>query len=91
MTAKTPLILPDPDRFQTIAEFKESLLLGGEIAFRWEGTDYGICRTDRYCLAHADGSCGQWCDTLDEVLDCLIGSNRLREIITRADILWRNL
>lgn len=82
----------EDNRFKTISEFKECILRGGEPVFIWNGIAYGVCFSDiGYCIAHTDGSCEKICGTSDAVLEYMVGSDRLRDVITQVAVISRSL
>ncbi len=102
MNPATPQPTPENDRFQTVDEFLRSVRWGGEVAFRWKGLQYGICAVVpptedggsaavKYCVAYGDGSCERWYNTPEDTLEHPLGEDRLGDVITRAEVLYRNL
>ena len=85
----------EDNRFKTISDFKESMLCGGEVVFRWKDTEYGAFRIDDsrgvYCVSVSDGERMKWYNDLDDLLQYTVGSDRLRDIITRVTVLDRTL
>lgn len=82
----------EDNRFKTISEFKECILRGGEPVFIWNGIAYGVCFSDiGYCIAHTDGSCEKICSTSDAVLEYMVESDRLRDVITQVAVISRSL
>lgn len=78
------------DSFHTLSEFKECIIRGGESVFSWNGICYGVCFHEKgYCIANADGSNEKICTTPDEVLEYMVGSDSLRDIITKVKVLSR--
>ena len=87
------------DNFKTISDFKWSLKYGGEIQFDWNGQGYGVFSklrldTDQKIFIGKDYIEGEpedenWYDTIDEVLDHVIDGQKLREIITQVQVVWR--
>lgn len=83
---------PEENRFKTISEFKECIIRGGEVTFRWGQAQYGVFKSGlRYCIALADGEQEKWCDTPDEVLEYMVGGDRLRDVITQVTVLDRTI
>ena len=83
---------PEQNRFKTISDFKECIIRGGEPVFSWKGRLYGVCFFgDKYCIALTNGEQEKICNTPDDVLDYLVGEDRLRDIITQATVLHRNV
>ncbi|QAT49299.1 hypothetical protein EQM14_05620 [Caproiciproducens sp. NJN-50] len=88
----------DAYQFKTLSEFKSSMSRGGDVKFEWKGTDYtissvwpngkmkfsaGPCtRVEKDCTVY---------DTIDELLEYKVGGDRLRDIITQAEIIDRTL
>ena len=82
----------EADHFKTISEFKECIIRGGEPVFAWNGTVYGVCFSESgYCIAHADGNFEKICRTPDDVLEYMVGNDRLRDVITRVTVLNRTI
>ncbi len=96
-----PMILTvngDAYQFKTLSEFKSSMSRGGDVEFEWKGIDYtissvwpngkmkfsaGPCtRVEKDCTVY---------DTVDELLEYKVGGDRLRDIITQAEIIDRTL
>jgi hypothetical protein len=42
-TIMNGFITEDESRFETISEFQECLIRGGEPVFEWNGVRYGVC------------------------------------------------
>ena len=83
---------PEPDSFRTISEFRECIIRGGEPVFSWHGVCYGVCfHESGYCVARADGSKEKICATPDEVLEYMVGADRLRDVITKVQVLSRTI
>lgn len=78
--------------FKTISNFKECIIRGGEPVFSWKGLQYGVCfYGDKYCIALTNGEQEKICNTPDDVLDYLVGEDRLRDVITQVTVLHRNV
>ena len=78
--------------FKTISDFKECIIRGGEPVFVWKGLQYGVCfYGDKYCIALTNGEQERICDTPGDVLDYLVGEDRLRDVITQVTVLHRNI
>ena len=87
-----PANTSEQNHFETISDFKWCLRLGGEVIFTWNCLSYGIFGDGkRYCIAEADGENERWCDTADEVLEYMVGSDRLRDVITQVTVLDRTI
>jgi hypothetical protein len=82
----------EDNQFKTISDFKECIVRGGEIVFLWKDRLYGVFLGDQgFCIAEADGENEKWCDTADEVLEYMVGSDRLRDVITQVTVLDRTI
>lgn len=95
MEGKTFYMLPGDSRFDTISDFKWCLKCGGEIRFRWKGQDYGVVRYglhDKITVyrSHDDTSQRTY-DSSDEALEYMVGSDRLRDIITEVEVTERTI
>ena len=82
----------EDNRFQTLSEFKDCLIRGGEPVFVWNGQQYGVCfYGEKYCISLTNGEQEKVCDTLDDVLSYRVGEEYLRDVITKATVLHRNV
>ena len=95
MKGKTIYMSPEDNRFETISDFTWCLKCGGEIQFRWKGQDYGVVR---YGLNHKitayrahDEASQRAYDSADEALEYRIGEERLRDIITQVEVIFRSI
>ena len=82
----------EDNRFKTISEFKECLIRGGEVEFQWKGNAYSIGGYDKHviCVNNREET-EKLCDTPDEVLEYMVGEDRLRDVITRVTVIWRTI
>ena len=85
----------EDNRFKTISDFKESMICGGEVVFEWNHEEYGVFRMENnqgtYCISRADGQNMKWSNTLDDLLEYYVGSDRLRDVITKVTVIDRTL
>ena len=80
------------DNFQTISAFKECVIRGGEPVFEWNGVRYGVCFADEgYCIAHTDGTFERIYNTPDELLEYMVGGDKLRDVITQVTVIERTI
>ena len=95
---------PEDNQFKTISEFKWSMKHGAEVLFKWNGVEYGafgkirrgnsdhlqvvICQTGS---AEVNKCTKQYYDTPDEALEYMVGSDRLRDVITQVTVLDRTI
>lgn len=90
-------------RFKTIAEFKDAMRRGAEIQFEWNGVAYctfGAVRDpetgkrkmyiSQSGTAEVNRATEKWCDTADEILEYLVGGDRLRDVITKVTVMERS-
>ncbi len=75
----------EDDRFKTISEFKECLIRGGEVEFDWKGKSYSITHyNEKIAISEANKQETEvLCDTADEVLEYMVGEDRLRDVVTQ--------
>jgi len=88
-------------RFKTIAEFKDCMHRGGEVMFEWNGIDYTCCSIrqngERYysiaqCgTAEVNRTTTKRSKTVDEMLEYMVGDDRLRDMITQVTVIDRTL
>ena len=79
-------------RFETVSEFRECTVRGGEPVFEWNGVRYGVCFAGGgYCIARTDGSCERIYNTPDELFEYMVDGERLRDIITKVYIVSRSI
>lgn len=93
----------EDNRFKTISDFKSCMNWGGEVEFMWKGKRYGafgkLRRTPSSRMqmlisqVYVDDyqSTEKWCDTADEVLEYMVGEDRLRDVITQVTVLDRTI
>jgi len=86
----------EDNRFQTISDFKWSMICGGEATFEWNSIRYGVYRegvykkNEKYCICLINGENERRFDSLDDLLNSSIGADRLRDIITQVTVWSRN-
>lgn len=85
----------EDNRFKSINDFKQCMECGGEVEIEWHGIHYGIIRygTDDkitiYIWNRPETEC--YFDTADDALEYMVGSERLRDVITRVTVLERTI
>lgn len=81
--------------FKTISEFKQSLSWGAEIVFTWNNTTYGVVRYgtgNKITIYEANKpETEKVCETADETLEYMVGSDRLRDVIMQVTVLERTI
>ncbi len=94
----------EDNRFKSISDFKWCMKCGGEVQFVWNGVTYGCFgkvkpkdKTQTKMLICQSGSAEvnirteKWCDTADEVLEYMVGHDRLRDVITQVTVIERTV
>lgn len=96
MNTKNEHILEYP-KYKNMNDFKESLIYGREIVIKWKDTEYSIERNDNLYNAYSVCEANKpeteiYFNSFCELLDFKLKSNdRLKEIITKAEVVWRNI
>lgn len=93
----------EENRFKTISDFKWCVNCGGEVEFEWKGRSYGVWPKLRKTpdaplqmliseiLVDDMVATEKWCDTADEVLEYMVGDDRLRDVITQVTVWDRTI
>ena len=83
----------EQNQFVTISDFKTCMRWHGEVEFTWNGITYNIThRKDKISISVSyRQETEKLCDTADEVLDYMVGEDRLRDIITKVTVLDRTI
>lgn len=96
MYTKNDYILEYP-KYKDINDFKESLIYGREIVIKWDEieysieyendsmSDFSICESNK---PETEIFFNSFCKLLDFKLK---SNDRLKEIITKAEVVWRNI
>lgn len=85
---------PEQDRFVSISDFKDCMRWHGEVEFTWKGIDYSVTPTidGKISISHSRlQETEQLCDTPDEVLEYMVGEDRLRDVITQVEVHFRSI
>lgn len=83
---------PEDIRFKTISEFKECILRGGEVVFSWNSKQYGVFKSStQYCIALFNGEEEKWYSCPEELLECIVDGDRLRDVITQVTVWDRTI
>lgn len=84
---------PEENRFKTISDFKWSMKRGAEIEFVWDDRKYGISHAmGKINIYIWDQPSSTRCfETADDVLEYMVGSDRLRDVITQVTVLDRTI
>lgn len=94
----------EENRFTSISDFKQCMRRGGEVQFEWNGVMYccfGCIEPSpraQACMVIAQAGSVEvnlrtekWCDTADELLEYMVGEDRLRDVITQAKVWDRTI
>ena len=82
-------------RFGSAADFKFAMDSGCETEFIWRGVRYGAIRYGTggkitiYAVLHPETESVY--DTADDALDHMLGEDRLGDVITRVEVLYRTI
>ncbi len=86
--------------FTSLEDFTDCMTRGGEVEFIWKGKHYCMfAELDQYpdakiqkmlAEAYVDGS-EQWVDTVDELLDCKVGEDKLRDVFMQIKVIDRTI
>lgn len=88
-----PANTPEQNRFVTISDFKNCMRWHGEVEFIWNGITYNIThRIGEIAISHSRlQETEKLCATADDVLEYMVGSDRLRDVITQVTVLDRTI
>lgn len=94
----------EDNRFKSINDFKWCMKRGGEVQFDWKGISYCcfgyVCpspgQEPRMVICQAGSvevntRTEKWCDTADELLEYVVGGDRLRDVITQVTVWERTI
>lgn len=94
----------DEDRFISISDFEDCMNRGGEVQFEWKGVDYCcfgcVCpapgQKPRMVICQAgsvevNSLTEMWGDTADDILEYMVGDDRLRDVITQVKVWERTI
>lgn len=95
---------PETNRFTSISDFKMCMRQGGEVQFEWKGIDYCcfgcLCQNPgeepRMMISRSGPERGtaaseMWGDTADDILEYMVGDDRLRDVITQVVVFERTI
>ena len=90
----SPDIPSEQNRFVSISDFKTCMKWHGEVEFMWNENLYSITPRSNGRISISMAYCEdteKLCDTSDEVLEYMVGSDRLRDVITQVTVLDRSI
>ncbi len=83
------------EHFESISEFKLCMnCSGGEVEFRWHGKDYACTHVQdgSMCISEANKQeTALFSNNIEEILDYLIDGQKLREMITDVEVLFKSI
>ncbi len=83
----------DRNRFDTISAFKSCMKWHGEVEFVWNGVSYSITHYNgkiSICEVYKQET-EVFCDTADDILEYMVGDDRLRDVITQVSVTFRSV
>ncbi len=89
-----PANTPEQNRFVSISDFKDCMRWGGEVQFEWNNVSYSITHIGDEQISISVSfkqETEKIYDTADEVLEYMVGSDRLRDVITKVTVLDRTI
>lgn len=84
----------EQNRFVSISDFKTCMKWHGEVEFMWNENLYSITPRSNGRISISMAYCEdteKLCDTSDEVLEYMVGPDRLRDVITQVTVLDRSI
>lgn len=85
----------DFEPFASVEEFKYAMRHGRELEIEWKGVQYGVMRygeDDALTIyrANTPGSERVFA-AMEDALDYMLGEDRFGDVLTRVNVLWRNV
>ena len=83
----------DEDKFSTISDFKWCMRAHGEVEFLWNDKTYNIVHDPDGIVIYEAHKGETECkyQTADELLEYLVGGDRLRDVITQVEVIYRTI
>ena len=83
----------EQNRFVSISDFKWCMCCGGEVEFVWAGQKYGIAHAKEKIIIYLwnQPNTTRYFDTADDVLEYMVGKDRLRDVITKVTVTDRTI
>ena len=93
--SKNVIFISGHDNFESLSDFKQSLIHGREIEFEWNNIDYWLFydgdNEKGFSLCEDGKENSITLNTVEDVLNCEIQGVPLRKIITDVIVWYRNL
>ena len=83
----------EQNRFITISDFKTCMRCHGETEFMWKGITYSVTHYNgNIAISHSRRQDTEMQrKTADEILEYMVGEDRLRDVITQVTVLYRTI
>ena len=83
----------EQNRFTNISDFKWCMRCGGEVEFTWKGITYSVTHYNgNIAISHSRRQDTEMQrKTADEILEYMVGEDRLRDVITQVTVLYRTI
>jgi len=83
----------EDNRFKSISDFKWCMRSGGEVDVIWKDQEYGISHSQGKIIVYLwdQPDTTQYFETADDALEYMVGSDRLRDVITQVTVLDRTI
>ncbi len=83
----------EQNRFVTISDFKTCMQYHGETEFMWKGITYSVTHYNgNIAISHSRRQDTEMQrKTADEILEYMVGEDRLRDVITQVAVLYRTI
>lgn len=88
-----PANTPEQNRFTSISDFKWCMRCGGETEFIWKGIRYSVTHYNgNIAISHSRRQDTEMLGkTADEILEYMVGEQRLRDVITQVTVIDRTI
>lgn len=86
----------ESNNFESMNEFKDTLLYGKEIVFEWQGAEYGVFYDDsegkeNFSLCAKNENTEYNFSEFNDLIFCSIQGHQLNDIVTEVDVILRNV
>lgn len=86
----------ESNNFESMNEFKDTLLYGKEIVFEWQGAEYGVFYDDsegkeKFSLCAKNENTEYNFSEFNDLIFCSIQGHQLNDIVTEVDVILRNV
>ena len=83
----------EENHFESISDFKDCMRYHGEVEFEWKGKGYSITPRDHgISISEANKQETEIIGgNADEILEYMVGGDRLRDVITKVKLIYRTI